>query len=177
MGMIARVIKCAAEKWVTLTGETVKDFNINTLLYTPAGDDSVPLPDERLVLVKVIGAGKYAAVGVLTPSQGAKPGEKILFSRNGNGKTVGKFSLLNNGAVKLEAERDFVQEIKGKFYMGNGTQNMAKLIIGLIDEIINLETFGPPPKHKVMPVTIAKLEAYKNQVRALLGEGNDGDTE
>ena len=114
MGIIARCIKYAAEKLVTLTGETVKDFNINTLLYTPAGDDSVPLPDERLLLVKVDGTGKHVTAGVLTPSQGAAPGEKILFARDENGNVVSKLSFLKDGTVKLEAENDFIKKIKGE---------------------------------------------------------------
>jgi len=186
MGVIARVIKYAFEKFVTLTGETRKDFNINTLLYTPAGDDSIPLPDERLVLVKVDGTGSYVTIGVLTPSQGAKPGEKILFARDNDGKVVSKMSFLGEGTVKLEAESDLVKEIKGgktetikgnkieniggKFYFGNNSQNMARLLIGLIDEVINLETFGAPPRHKVKPTSIQSLEAYKDQVRNLLKE-------
>jgi len=113
MGIIARCIKYAAEKLVTLTGETIRDFNINTLLYTPAGDDSIPLPDERLLLVKVDGAGKYVTAGVLTPSQGAKPGEKILFARDRDGNVVSKLSFLKDGTVKLEAEKDFIKKIKG----------------------------------------------------------------
>jgi len=113
VGVIARAIKYAAEKFVTLTGETRKDFYLNTLLYTPAGDDSVPLPDERLVLTKVDGTGKYVTIGVLTPSQGAKPGEKILFARDEEGNVVSKMSFLKNGTVKLEAEGDFIKTVKG----------------------------------------------------------------
>jgi len=117
MGVIARVIKYAAEKFVTLTGETRKDFNINTLLYTPAGDDSMPLPDERLVLVKVDGTGKYVTVGVLTPSQGAKPGEKILFARDKDSKVVSKLSFLGDGTVRLEAESDIDVSTERKLKM------------------------------------------------------------
>ena len=113
MGVIARAVKYAAEKFVTLTGETRKDFNVNTLLYAPAGDDSIPLPDEWLVLAKVDGTGRYVTVGVLTPSQGAKPGEKILFARDGEGNVVSKLSFLKDGTVKLEADNDFIKEIKG----------------------------------------------------------------
>lgn len=117
MGIIARCVKYAAEKLVTLTGETVKDFNLNTLLYTPAGDDSIPLPDERLLLVKVDGSGKHVTAGVLTPSQGAKPGEKIFFARDKDGNIVSKMSFLGDGTVKLEADKDFIKRIKGDYSM------------------------------------------------------------
>lgn len=125
MGIIARVIQHAFDKFITLTGETRKDFNFNTLLYTPAGDDSIPLKDERLLLVKVDGTGKYVTVGVLTPSQGAKPGEKIFFSRDNKelseASIVAKISMLNDGSVTIDTDSettgdatgDYIKKIKG----------------------------------------------------------------
>ena len=132
MGIIARCIKYAAEKLVTLTGETVKDFNINTFLYTPAGDDSIPLPNERLLLIKVDGTGKYVSAGVLTSSQGARPGEKIFFARNGNGEIVGKLSFLNDGTVILMATNDHSENISGDCTInvdGNYTLNVKGRVI------------------------------------------------
>ena len=116
MGIIARLVNHAIEKLITITAETVKAFNINSHLYTPAGDDSVPLKDERLLLVKVGGTGKYVCAGVLTSSQGARPGEKILFARNKEGKIVGKLSFLSDGTVKLEATNDFTKSIEGNAF-------------------------------------------------------------
>ena len=113
MGIIARLVNHAIEKFVTVTAETVKAFNLNSYLYTPAGDDSVPLKDERLLLVKVGGTGKYVCAGVLTASQGAQPGEKILYARNKDGEIVSKLSLLGNGTVKHEISKDHITETKG----------------------------------------------------------------
>ena len=201
--VIGRKIGEEIEKFVKLIFEARKDDNRNALLYNSAGEDSVPLDDERLLLVKVDGTGKYVAVAVLTQSQGAKPGEKIFFARDPDGAIVSKISMLNDGSILTEADGDISQDIKGdknekiggdkkeeisgdkieeidgdkkekakgKFFIGNDAQNAAKVLIGIIDEIINLETFGPPPKHKVMPTSVTKLEAYKEQIKALYLEG------
>jgi hypothetical protein len=76
--LIGRKIGEEIKKFIQIIFEARKDDNRNALLYNSAGDDSVPVNDERIILVKVDGNGKYIAVGVLIPSQGAKPGEKIL---------------------------------------------------------------------------------------------------
>ena len=66
---------------------------------------------------------------------------------------------------------DINKKAAGKFYMGNSAQNMCKLLLGLIDEIIAIRTFGPPPRHRIQPDTVARFEAYKNEVTALLKGG------
>jgi len=81
-------------------------------LYNSAGEDSVPLDEERLIVVKVDGTGKYAAVAVLTQSQGAKPGEKILFARDPDAAIVSKISMLNDGSINIEADGDIKQTTK-----------------------------------------------------------------
>jgi hypothetical protein len=53
------------------------------------------------------------AVGVLTPSQGAKPGEKIFFARNLDGKIVSKLSMLHDGHVDYTQDGNFSGKIKG----------------------------------------------------------------
>jgi hypothetical protein len=107
------VIKHNIKKLAEIVSETRKDFNQNALLYTPAGDDSIPLEDERLILIKVDGNGKYIACGVLTPSQGAKPGEKYLFGRDPDGKITSLIKMLNDGTVDLSHEKDYKRATKG----------------------------------------------------------------
>jgi hypothetical protein len=58
----------------------------------------------------------------------------------------------------------------GKLFFGNSGKNMRELFIGLIDEIKAIVTSGGPPSHTVNPATQQKLEAYKNQVKALFME-------
>ena len=76
------------DKFNVVTTETRKGFDEEALLYASAGDDSVPCDNDRLILIKAGNTGEKAAVGSLNESQGAKPGEKILFSRDKNGKVV-----------------------------------------------------------------------------------------
>jgi hypothetical protein len=113
VGIISRVIKHEIDKYVKITSEARKDNNEEALLYTPAGDDSLPLPDERLILIKVDGNGKYVVAGVLTPSQGAKPGEKYLFGRDPDGKVTSLIKMLNDGTVNVSNEKDYKRHTKG----------------------------------------------------------------
>jgi hypothetical protein len=113
--VIGRKIGEEIQKFVQLIFEARKDDNRRAFLYNSAGEDSVPLNDERLILVKVDGTGKYAAVAVLTQSQGAKPGEKIFFARDPDAKIVSKISMLNDGSVLMEAGGDITQTAKKDF--------------------------------------------------------------
>jgi hypothetical protein len=102
----------AIDKFVDLTSEVWKGFNRNARLYNSSGEDSIPCKEDQIILVKIDGTGKYIAAGVLTVSQGAKPGEKILYARDSDAKIVSKISMLNDGAVKIEADGDI--EVIGK---------------------------------------------------------------
>lgn len=81
--------------------------------YSSSGDDAPPLPEDRVVLVDIEGTGNHVAVGVLSKSQGAKPGEKIIYSRNSDGDVVAKIHLTNDGAVIVEGEKDLDLKVKG----------------------------------------------------------------
>ncbi|MDR2097697.1 MAG: hypothetical protein LBP37_04175 [Spirochaetaceae bacterium] len=110
--IIGRKVGEEIKKFTQLIFEARKDDKRNAFLYDSPGEDSVPLDEDRIILVKVDGAGKYAAVGVLTPSQGAKPGEKIFFARDPDGAIVSKISMLNDGAVNTEADGDITSSAK-----------------------------------------------------------------
>jgi hypothetical protein len=112
---IGRKVGQEIKKFITLLFEARKDDNRNALLYTPAGDDSIPLDDERLILLRTDGNGRYIAAGVLTPSQGAKPGEKIFFGRDAKGKIVSKIKMLNDGLFSLDTDTETTGEAKGDY--------------------------------------------------------------
>jgi hypothetical protein len=113
----ARVLKHTIDKFVQMTTEVWKDFNQEARLYNSSGEDSVPCKDDQLILVKIDGTGKYIAVGVLTVTQGAKPGEKILYARDADAKIVSKISMLNDGSINLntdfEGDGHYTKNIKG----------------------------------------------------------------
>jgi hypothetical protein len=123
---IGRKIGEEIKKHVKLFFEARKDDNRSALLYNAAGEDSVPLDNERLILAKIDGNGKYIAVGVLTLSQGANPGEKIFFSRDkkpvDEASIVAKISMLNDGSVIIDTDTEttgaatgnYTRTIKGK---------------------------------------------------------------
>lgn len=103
MGRIGRMIQTAIEKFIVQTVETYAGVNITADTFAPSGDDSPPLAEDRIVLVQVDGTGHFVAVGVLTESQGAKPGEKILFSRDADGNVRASVRLLGDGTVAISA--------------------------------------------------------------------------
>ena len=106
MGRIGKHLKAEIEDYIEQTIETRLNFKQTALTFAPSGDDSPPVKDDRIILVSIDGNGKFAAVGVLTASQGAKPGEKILYSRNEDGEVQAVLSLLNDGKVKLETPEE-----------------------------------------------------------------------
>jgi hypothetical protein len=111
-GRVGRVIDHAIDKFIQLILETRKGYNQTVFLFTPSGDNSVPCKEDRLILLKVDGTGKYIAVAVATESQGANPGEKIFFARNQDGNIVSQISMLNDGSVNTKADGDVTAEVE-----------------------------------------------------------------
>jgi hypothetical protein len=70
----------------------------------------------------------------------------------------------NNGNIEV------IPGGSGKIFMGNDSKNMCALLLGLIDEIKNMVTFGSSTSHSVDPATQIKFETYKNQVKQLFME-------
>ena len=123
-GRIGKVISHEIKKAVELIAETRKGYNQKGVLYNSSGEDSPPVKDDKLVLLKIDGTGKYVAVGIFNESQGAKPGEKIFYARTEKGEIKSKLSMLGDGVVKLEAEKDLSITIKGDITIeGNGAIN------------------------------------------------------
>jgi hypothetical protein len=125
-GRVGRVIDHAIDKFVQLILETRKGYNQTVYLFTPSGDNSVPCKEDRLILLKVDGTGKYISVAVATESQGANPGEKIFFARDKDGNIVSKISMLNDGSIKTEADGDVTQGKSIYFPLREGIQKSDK---------------------------------------------------
>jgi hypothetical protein len=109
-GRVGRVIDHTIDKFIQLILETRKGYNQTVFLFTPSGDNSVPCKEDRLIILKVDGTGKYIAVAVATESQGANPGEKIFFARDKDGNIVSKISMLNDGSINTKADGDVTAE-------------------------------------------------------------------
>jgi hypothetical protein len=103
-GRIGKVIKHEIEKAVNIIAETRKDYNQKAVLYNSSGEDSPPVKNDKVVLLKIDGTGKYLVVGVLNETQGAKPGEKIFFARDEDGAIKSKLSMLGDGSAMWELD-------------------------------------------------------------------------
>lgn len=125
MGRIGKHLKAEIAEYIEQVIETRLNYKQTALTFAPSGDDSPPIENDRIVLVSVDGNGKFAAVGVLTASQGAKAGEKILYSRNSDGEVQAIISLLNDGKIKLESP----DEISIEAEKGIKTECGAKMVL------------------------------------------------
>lgn len=107
MGRIARWLSSKIETYITGIIESRINERIQTLLYGPAGDDSPPLPDDRCLMIKIDGSGNYIISGVICKSQGADPGERILYSRDSSGNIQATIKLLGDGVIEINGSADY----------------------------------------------------------------------
>ena len=122
-GRIGKVINHEIEKAVEIIAETRKGFNQKGVLYNSSGEDSPPVVDDKIVILKVDGSGKGIIVGVFNETQGAKPGEKIFFARNDSGEIKSKLSMLGKGEVLWELQ-DFFELLTEKALTINAKENV-----------------------------------------------------
>jgi hypothetical protein len=108
LARLGKVIDHAIDKFRAIILETRKGYNQTVFLYNTSGDDSVPCKNDKVIILKIDGTGNFIGAGVLIESQGAKPGEKIFFGRDADGKVVSKLSMLNSGDIKAEADKDIL---------------------------------------------------------------------
>jgi hypothetical protein len=114
-GRLGRVIDHVIDKFVELIIETRKGYNQYAFLYNASGDDSVPCKEDRIIIIKIDGTGRFIAAGVLTDSQGAKPGEKIFFTRDADANIVSKISMLNNGSITIDTKTETTDDATGEY--------------------------------------------------------------
>jgi hypothetical protein len=112
LGRIGKVINHNIEKFIELVLETRKGFNQKAPVYNSSGEDSPPVKDDRIILLHIDGTGKYVAAGVLTESQGAKPGEKIFYSRDEEGAIQSIISMLGDGTINRKIKKDLITTIE-----------------------------------------------------------------
>ena len=106
LARLGKVIDHSIDKFIGIILETRKNYNQTVFLYNAGGDDSVPCKNDKVIILKIDGTGNFIGAGVLIESQGAKPGEKIFFGRDADGNVVSKLSMLNDGTIKAEADKD-----------------------------------------------------------------------
>ena len=107
MGRIARWLTSTIGTFILGTIEPLINERIQSMLYGPSGDDSPPLPEDRVIIIQVDGEGKYITSGVLCKSQGAEPGEKKLYSRDSSGDAQAVIYLKSDGTIEINGNADF----------------------------------------------------------------------
>ena len=98
MAIIAKIVDASnrALKYVTGLGkaQTAPVFGL---------DDSPPLPDDRCLVVNVVGTGARVVIGTrpAEASSNAAPGERRLYSRNSSGAQAAEIWLHNDGKITM----------------------------------------------------------------------------
>ena len=126
MGRVGRLIKTEIEKFIVQTVESYCGKNQLCKQFGASGEDAPPLPEDRVLLVKVDGSGRYVSAGVLSVSQGAKPGEKILYSRNADNEVMALIKMLQDGVIKIEAAADVTVDSDAKIMLQGGGKAAAR---------------------------------------------------
>jgi hypothetical protein len=80
---------------------------------------------------------------------------------------TGPITFHSDDAITVDAGANVVLQAGGKVYVGNTAMDIHTLLMDLVTEIKNLQTFGAPPQHKVHPTSISSLTAYTQKIDAL----------
>lgn len=107
MGSISKLISTKIGDYVIGTISKRIGYNLEMPFFSPAGMDSVPLPDDKQFIEKKDGTGNFVILGSLMISQGAKAGEMIIYSRDSNGAVKGKVYVNNAGEIVLNDGVDY----------------------------------------------------------------------
>lgn len=119
MGLKGFICKVLSFSHTTENGDKVSEVtvdpgggaNISGVNYSPAGDDSQPLPEDFAVAVPIDGTGVNTIVGYLDINNDQKSGagEKRIYARDANGNSVVELWLKNDGSVVLSNDNGSVE--------------------------------------------------------------------
>ncbi len=123
MGRVARVLQTED---LLETVEIYSGANVTAKAYGAGGDDAPPLENDRVLLVSIEGTGNYAVAGVLGKSQGAKPGERVLYSRDKDGNVRAVVHLMNDGSVSVVCQDENGEELISGIMGGDGKIKIEK---------------------------------------------------
>lgn len=164
---------------IFLTCEAEFGHNVQAILYNPAGDYSIPLPDDFVTLVKVPGTGNYIAIGNLNTIDNIDKGEKYLYSRDANGDEITSIYLNKTGDIALNANSDKVKiQLKndGKLIVDtdgeidiNGGGNIK------IDATTDIELNGNTKKFVTYTELNTALQVFVGLITAHVHTGNLGN--
>ncbi|MCQ2087895.1 MAG: hypothetical protein MJZ37_07565 [Bacilli bacterium] len=119
---IARIIKTEIEEYIIHTVESHYMQNQLCEQLAPSGDDSPALPEDRCLMIPIEGTGNFVVAAVMGKSQGAEPGDKLIYSRDSDGNIKGKVWIHNDGSIEVEGT-DIT--VKGNVKITGGTCEIA----------------------------------------------------
>jgi hypothetical protein len=123
VGRVARVLQTED---LLETVEIYSGANVTAKAYGAGGDDAPPLENDRVLLVSIEGTGNYAVAGVLGKSQGAKPGERVLYSRDKDGDVRAVVHLMNDGSISVVSKDENGNELISGLLGGDGKIKIDK---------------------------------------------------
>ncbi|MDR1174101.1 MAG: hypothetical protein LBK83_01355 [Treponema sp.] len=179
--MTGRIGKIAADPEVTRArhGDSnvimltvhFSDGGVASVQWMPgAGDDTSPQEGD------IVAAERYGGILVATASKSPgdpklKPGERELYSRDSDGNKIARLLMETDGTITLESiegKTKLVLRPNGKYYLGNGGEDLLAALVKTIDDIANIKTVGPPPKHDVSPDDKAKLKQDQETLKSFM---------
>ena len=115
MGLLASVVNSETGDYSETVQTVESHYGENKYCdqFAPSGEDCPPLKEDIVALIDIEGTGNMVSVGVMSKSQGAKPGEKLIYSRDKDGNVVAKIYLKNDGSVEFEGNGDAELTISG----------------------------------------------------------------
>lgn len=127
MGLLARIIKTenGDDNEIIQTVEAHYGENKYCDQFASCGDDAPPLPEDRVVLVEVEGTGNACAVGALAKSQGAEPGEKLIYSRDSDGNLKAKIWLKKDGSIEIQTSGELKITADADLSIDAGNNNVS----------------------------------------------------
>lgn len=104
LGRLARIIKTEIENYIIHTVESHYKQNQLCEQLAPCGDDSPALPEDRCLMIPIEGTGNYVVAAILNKSQGAEPGDKLIYSRDSDGNVKAKIWIHNDGSMEIDGD-------------------------------------------------------------------------
>lgn len=123
---MARVARVLQVEDLLETVEIYSGANVTAKTYGASGDDAPPLENDRVLLVPVEGTGNYVVAGVMGKTQGAKPGERIIYSRDEDGNIRAVIHLMNDGSVSVVSKDENGNELISGLLGGDGKIKIDK---------------------------------------------------
>lgn len=123
---MARVARVLQTEELLETVEIYSGANVTAKAYGASGDDAPPLKNDRVLLVPVEGTGNYVVAGVMGKTQGSKPGERIIYSRDEDGNIRAVIHLMNDGSIGVVSKDENGNELISGLLGGDGKIKIDK---------------------------------------------------